>query len=245
MNRLKYLFYRLLSAVFPSDKNKYFKNYFKNYFKYHNNKIILISNGNKKILTSKIYIKNLNITWKGDNNIIEIEEFNKNTRLKVDFGGNNNYFKIGKNCRGNFNLTSFGDNSKIDIGKRVEVGSILIALHDNDSFTIGNNCMLSDSIICFTDGHSIIDKDSYELLNCSPFNVQIGSHVWIGKNVSLLKGASIPNNCVVAMNSTVTKRFVQENCVIAGNPARIVKENINWNGCRPSKYNKSNIDKNF
>lgn len=53
----------------------------------------------------------------------------------------------------------------------------------------------------------------------------IGENVWIGADVRINKGVIIGNNSIVASASVVTKD-VPENCIVAGNPAKIVKENI-------------------
>jgi len=42
------------------------------------------------------------------------------------------------------------------------------------------------------------------------------------------KGTKIRNNCVVGANSLLNKKYDYENVVIAGNPAKVVKENIVW-----------------
>lgn len=59
-------------------------------------------------------------------------------------------------------------------------------------------------------------------------DITIGEHVWIGANVSILKGCKIPNNSVIGTGAIVTKKFEKEGICIAGNPAKVVKEEINW-----------------
>lgn len=44
----------------------------------------------------------------------------------------------------------------------------------------------------------------------------------------IMKGVTIPNDTIVAYNSCVTKSFSDENSIIAGSPAIIVKRNIKW-----------------
>jgi acetyltransferase-like isoleucine patch superfamily enzyme len=44
----------------------------------------------------------------------------------------------------------------------------------------------------------------------------------------ILKGAIIPNNCVIGANSFVGKHLEKENAVYGGQPARILKEEIIW-----------------
>jgi acetyltransferase-like isoleucine patch superfamily enzyme len=42
------------------------------------------------------------------------------------------------------------------------------------------------------------------------------------------KGAKIPDGCVVASDTVLKGEIDKENCLIGGNPARILKENIHW-----------------
>ncbi len=55
--------------------------------------------------------------------------------------------------------------------------------------------------------------------------ITIGENVWVGENSRISKGVTIGDNSIVATNSVVTKD-VPENCIVAGNPARIVKRDI-------------------
>lgn len=73
------------------------------------------------------------------------------------------------------------------------------------------------------DGHHIIDQKTKEVLNPIK-NVKIGKHCWICQHTLILKGAEIPDNCVIGARSVVSKKLDQSNCVYAGN--KKVKENI-------------------
>jgi acetyltransferase-like isoleucine patch superfamily enzyme len=53
--------------------------------------------------------------------------------------------------------------------------------------------------------------------------VVIEDKVWIGFNVIILKGVRVGEGAVVAAGSVVTKD-VPPYCVVAGNPAHVVKE---------------------
>ena len=88
-----------------------------------------------------------------------------------------------------------------------------------------------------TDGHSLFNKESYELLNYNnPIN--IGNNVWICYSATFLKGASIPNNCVVGANAVVNKSFIEDSVLIAGNPSKVIRKNIIWERKSPSQsYN--------
>ena len=54
--------------------------------------------------------------------------------------------------------------------------------------------------------------------------VKIGNNVWIGANVVILPGVEIGDNTVIGAGSIVTKSFKEGNCIIAGNPAKIIKK---------------------
>ncbi|MEA5596124.1 acyltransferase [Rivularia sp. UHCC 0363] len=58
--------------------------------------------------------------------------------------------------------------------------------------------------------------------------IKIGNHCWIGSNCTILADVVIPDGCVVATGSIVTKAFEKENCLIGGSPAKIIKEGISW-----------------
>lgn len=88
--------------------------------------------------------------------------------------------------------------------------------------------MLSSKIDIRTgDSHSLIQQETRNRLNYSE-SVKIGDHVWIGTGVTVLKGTSIANNCMVGAASLLCKRYLNPNCVIAGVPAKEVKRNIDW-----------------
>jgi acetyltransferase-like isoleucine patch superfamily enzyme len=76
------------------------------------------------------------------------------------------------------------------------------------------------------DSHSLVDL-SGRRVNPSK-DVEIGEHVWVGTKVTLLKGSAIAGHSVVAACSVVTKRFESQNCVVGGNPARVIRENVDW-----------------
>jgi acetyltransferase-like isoleucine patch superfamily enzyme len=60
------------------------------------------------------------------------------------------------------------------------------------------------------------------------FLIKIGNHVWIGNDVKIYKGTVIPNNCVIASHSVVKGVFTQENSLIAGCPAKLIKKDVTW-----------------
>jgi acetyltransferase-like isoleucine patch superfamily enzyme len=54
--------------------------------------------------------------------------------------------------------------------------------------------------------------------------IVIGDNVWVGANASILKGANIGDNCIIATGAIVLRGTYEANSILAGNPAKIVKK---------------------
>ena len=97
--------------------------------------------------------------------------------------------------------------------------------------------MFSEDILIYpTDVHTIYDQSTGELLNLGK-PITIGNHVWCNRDVKILKGSVVGNDVVIAANSLVNKSFFNDNNVIlGGQPAKILKRNINWSRETPWEY---------
>lgn len=123
-----------------------------------------------------------------------------------------------------------GDNeSVLEIGSDTDIGIDLIMLVlEGKKVIIGKDCMFSSNItIMNSDAHSIISLDENERLNFSK-DINIGDHVWIGAGVTILKGTDIQDNTIIGSRSLLTNKLYQNNCVYAGSPAELRRENVNW-----------------
>lgn len=97
-----------------------------------------------------------------------------------------------------------------------------------DSISIGNDCMFSHDVSIILGGHSIFDLETKENISMiGQKYIKIGDHVWLGKNVVILHNAEVGKGSIVGASSVV-KIKTEENCVLAGNPARIIKTNCTW-----------------
>ena len=126
----------------------------------------------------------------------------------------------------------FGHGSKIDVSGLMEVGDNFeitaessIVCHEKVVF--GNDVLISwDTLIMDCDFHKIYDEHDQVINEDSP--VIIGNKVWIGCRCLILKGVSIADGAVVAASSTVNKTIDAASSIIAGSPAKMVKQNISW-----------------
>lgn len=118
-------------------------------------------------------------------------------------------------------------NATISIGDNCCIGEYNHITACN-KITIGNGLLTGRYVIISDNSHgglSISESDikpiNRELK--SKGEVVIGNNVWIGDKVSVLSGVHIGNNVVVAANAVVTKD-VPDNCLVAGVPAKIIKQ---------------------
>lgn len=81
--------------------------------------------------------------------------------------------------------------------------------------------MIGPNVGIYTAGHSIQPKDRNKRGYAIP--IHIGNDVWIGGSSVILPGVTIGDNSVVAAGSVVTKD-VPANVIVAGNPARKIKD---------------------
>lgn len=138
----------------------------------------------------------------------------------------------GKTVIANVSFCSEGDNSTIYIGEDFTMEGGEIAAIEGCSVKIGRDCMFSAGIdIRNGDSHVLLSQATGERTNPSR-DIEIGNHVWITRNVSVLKGAVIAENCTIGTRSVVTGRCTTPNAIYAGCPAKLIKEGFNWNRFR-------------
>ena len=112
-------------------------------------------------------------------------------------------------------------NSVLKIGDNVLINSDC-EIYCSDRIEIGNDTVISNNCI-------IRDCDIHKMNNIGPNHkpINIGNHVWIGTNCIILKGVTIGDGSVVGAGSVVTCD-VPPKTMIAGNPAKIIKTDIEW-----------------
>ncbi len=86
--------------------------------------------------------------------------------------------------------------------------------------TIGKGTYIGPNTGIITANHDPADPEKH----IEPKPVIIGKNCWIGMNSTILPGAILGDGTVVGAGSVVTKSFPEGHCIIAGNPARMIKE---------------------
>ena len=157
-------------------------------------------------LGENVKIVGTDITIKGLNNrlVIESGTIIRNSSLEI----------VGENCTLHIKSSCMiGDNC------------YLVVKESDVSLSIGKECGLSRNVkIMTSDGHPIYQNR--ERINHAK-DVVLEDNVWVADNVTILKGVEIGEGAVLGIDSLVTKS-VPKNAIAAGNPAKVVKENISW-----------------
>jgi acetyltransferase-like isoleucine patch superfamily enzyme len=111
-------------------------------------------------------------------------------------------------------ITGWG---RIRIGDRVFINSGVVVVSVLE-VTIGNDVAIAnEAYIMDTDSHGVEGRP----VKNAP--VRIGDGSWIGARAIILPGVTIGRRCLVAAGAVVS-RDVPDDTLVAGNPARIIRE---------------------
>lgn len=115
------------------------------------------------------------------------------------------YFDYGVN-------TTFGKNCYMNYG---------CTILDVNTVTIGDNVLFGPNAGIYTATHP---TNAYKRITGDECGlpIKIGNNCWIGGNAVICPGVTLGDNVVVASGAIVTKD-VPADCIVAGNPAKIVK----------------------
>lgn len=154
-------------------------------------------------------------------------------------------FSAGRNCRINFNIRICGG-GKIDIGNNVALRDYAILSPGHGYIKIGNNCAVGafnyfdgnagltigndvhiGQHVCIYTADHIFSDNSIPIhkqgLDFKP--VVIEDDVWIGAHAVVLAGVTVSRGSVIAAGAIVT-RDIPENSIVAGVPAKVIKNRV-------------------
>lgn len=148
------------------------------------------------------------------NQTTENEGDERTSLLKQLFGsiGTNIYIEPTFRCDYGYNIT---------VGENFYANFDCVIL-DVCGVKIGRDCMLAPGVHIYTATHPL---DPFERCSGAEYGkpVTIGDHVWIGGRAIINPGVTIGSHSVVASGAVVTKD-VPDGVVVAGNPAKVIKQ---------------------
>lgn len=99
--------------------------------------------------------------------------------------------------------------AEVICGKSIKIG---------EEVTLGRHVTIRD-----TNGGHYVNSPDYR----NAAAVEIGDHVWLCEGVKVMPGVKIGSGSVIAAGAVVTKD-IPANCLAAGVPAKVVRENVQW-----------------
>lgn len=163
---------------------------------------------------------------------VSIGHLNVITRVKK--------LSIGDHMRiGHLNVLRGGD--EVRLGRYAEIIRMneINSIPDPDVVNPIEPCFLLGEGSVITTGHKIDFTDRVEIgrrsilggRNSSLWThnrqrtrpIQVGAFTYIGSEIRVAPGGTIPSRCIVGIGSVVTGKLTEENCLIGGIPAKVIK----------------------
>ncbi len=139
-----------------------------------------------------------------DNNLILCNELSIGQKTSIHSG---NVFQGGANF-------FVGTNSRI-------INNHYFDLHHN--IEIGNNTWIASKGSQFWTHGSIHTK-----LKTKDLSIKIKNDIYIGSASCFAPGVLIESENLIGLGSVITKSFLENKTIIAGNPAVVVKQDVDW-----------------
>lgn len=166
-----------------------------------------------------VYIKNsikicfMKIRYKKDFSIGIIQSFEK---VRFELKGKYNV-KIGNLNQNRGDLYIGVNGGMLSIGCHCFF-NINTSITSMKSIKIGNNCKFGNNVVIVDHDHNF--KSGIEEFVSSP--IVIGNNVWVGANVTILRGSNIGDNCVIGAGSVV-RGYIESNSLYVSNKSVDIK----------------------
>jgi acetyltransferase-like isoleucine patch superfamily enzyme len=110
--------------------------------------------------------------------------------------------------------------ANISIGKRTTVGYHTF-IFASSRIEIGNDCLIAPFVYIVDSNHSIVKNKRINQQRNSSEKIVIKDDVWLGSNVTILKGVTIGEGAVIAAGSLVNKD-IEPYSINAGSPSKVI-----------------------
>lgn len=138
---------------------------------------------------------------------------------------------IGNHCACKFCQVIVAKKGYIGIGDDTTfTNSTYLNIYDEGKIIFGKDCMVASNVVFLcADGHPVYSVNDFARTNIGTTKnvIEIKDLVWIGLRSIILSKTSIGPGSIVGAGSVVKGNF-PNNCLIAGNPAKVKKTDIAW-----------------
>lgn len=170
---------------------------------------------------------NFALTLYGNRNRVSVGRGVELGGTRIEIHGDDNVVEIGDACGGLFEATFVTDGATLRLGEGTTIVQAFFNFHEPFEIRLGKDCLVSGEVVfSVSDMHTIIDLESKRRINPGR-SIDVGDHVWIGARVQIMKGAKIGSGSIIGTRAVVTKT-IPENCIAAGVPARVIRQNVSW-----------------
>lgn len=112
----------------------------------------------------------------------------------------------------------------IQIGNNCHFNNNISLIAKGGNIKIGDNCLIGSSIrMISSDFHDIDPANRFKPQTINSKSINIGNNVFIGDDVTILKGVNIGDNSVIASGALVS-RDIEDDCIVGGVPAVLIKK---------------------
>ncbi len=115
--------------------------------------------------------------------------------------------------------------NQIEKGSRCPGLSRGCHIDGRNGIILGRNVWIGPYVSIISKNHALNDFTEY--IEDKP--VKIGNNCWLGAHSIVLPGVVLGNHVIVAAGSVVTKSFDENNIILAGVPAKIIKRIDEYN----------------
>ena len=207
----------------------------------------------------------VNVRFKGKNAVVRVgKNVNLLNNLVIEVGDNSEII-IDDNVTILNPIIRVCNNAKLVISKNVSIGNFYLCINDfgyvsigsgttiqngrlqtgrNKRVEIGKDCMFSWDIVMLPhDGHLIYDLHKQSFINNTIGEIEksiiVGDHCWIGGESIIMPNTCIGTGSILGYRCLAKGKY-PNNCIIVGQPGKIVKKDVAWMR-RDVSYNDEDI----
>ena len=199
--------------------------------------VVKVDENNNQIMGTNPNLQNTRISFRGRNNRLICED-NVNLHNSIlDFNADNSIIYLSSNRNVYYLNISIYNNSLFYMGENSYInGRINFSISEQKNIFIGNECLFARDIwMRIADPHLIYDTNSLKRINLSK-SIYLGDHVWVGQDALILKGTQIGSGSIIGAKALVAGKKIQSNSLWGGVPARLIRNDVLFDGSSVHYY---------